>query len=204
MPSAHVVYGESQTINSASYVQTRAFAEAARLSNPHAVSILCGQSKCLMPLQSTLNADSRLEELENLYTGQSLDLFWKFHIHCPSEKEYLEMVDGSKPTLWSCLLPAYVKVLGRNWRPLSLDSAFNAGGEPGHKVKSLSWTPSSFSSTKSGQGLWAGAQVIYYGAGPLLPNPRRLPEPSLKRSKFYMACLPSFTMSGKLKPFRLC
>ncbi|KAI4092168.1 MAG: hypothetical protein LQ344_003651 [Seirophora lacunosa] len=85
MPSAHVVYGESQTINSASYVQTRAFAEAARLSNPHALSILC-------------------EELENLYTGQSLDLFWKFHIHCPSEKEYLEMVDGKTGGLFRLIL----------------------------------------------------------------------------------------------------
>ncbi|KAL8857505.1 MAG: hypothetical protein Q9178_006000 [Gyalolechia marmorata] len=34
MPSAHVVYGESQTINSGSYVQIGAFAEAAGLSNP--------------------------------------------------------------------------------------------------------------------------------------------------------------------------
>ncbi|KAL8684005.1 MAG: hypothetical protein Q9186_000035 [Xanthomendoza sp. 1 TL-2023] len=77
LPSAHVVYGESQTINSASYVQVRAFAEAAKLSHPDAVSIFC-------------------EELENLYIGQSLDLRWKFQIHCPSEKEYLEMVDGSE------------------------------------------------------------------------------------------------------------
>ncbi|KAI4115644.1 MAG: hypothetical protein LQ345_003801 [Seirophora villosa] len=85
MPSAHVVYGESQTINSASYVQTRAFAEAARLSNPHAVSILC-------------------EELGNLYTGQSLDLFWRFHMHCPSGKEYLEMVDGKTGGLFRLIL----------------------------------------------------------------------------------------------------
>ncbi|KAL8931152.1 MAG: hypothetical protein Q9208_000256 [Pyrenodesmia sp. 3 TL-2023] len=85
MPSAHVVYGESQTINSASYVQIRAFTEAARLSSPDAIPILC-------------------EELQNLYTGQSLDLFWKFHIHCPSEKEYLEMVDGKTGGLFRLIL----------------------------------------------------------------------------------------------------
>ena len=43
MPSAHMVYGESQTINSATYVQTRAFAEAAKLSNPITIPIFYGQ-----------------------------------------------------------------------------------------------------------------------------------------------------------------
>ncbi|KAI4212393.1 MAG: hypothetical protein LQ349_009355 [Xanthoria aureola] len=75
MPSAQVVYGASQTINSAGYVQICVFAEAAGLSNPGAVSIVC-------------------EELTNLYTGHSMDLFWKFHSHCPTEEEYYEMVDG--------------------------------------------------------------------------------------------------------------
>ncbi|CAO1601121.1 geranylgeranyl pyrophosphate synthetase [Xanthoria calcicola] len=75
MPSAHVVYGASQTIISAGYVQICVFAEAAGLSNPGAVSIVC-------------------EELTNLYTGHSMDLFWKFHSHCPTEEEYYEMVDG--------------------------------------------------------------------------------------------------------------
>ena len=42
MPSAHMIYGESQTINSATYVQTCAFTEAAKLPNPVSMSIVCG------------------------------------------------------------------------------------------------------------------------------------------------------------------
>lgn len=45
MPSAHMIYGESQTINSATYVHTRAITEAAKLSNPVSLSIVCGQLK---------------------------------------------------------------------------------------------------------------------------------------------------------------
>ena len=42
------------------------------------------------------DANILLEESANLYIGQSLDLLWKYHVHCPSEEDYLEMVDGSK------------------------------------------------------------------------------------------------------------
>ncbi|KAI4217856.1 MAG: hypothetical protein L6R36_009242, partial [Xanthoria steineri] len=94
MPSAHVVYGASQTINSAGYVQICVFAEAAGLSNPGAVSIVCGQLQFLMSFPLRFCADLDLEELTNLYKGQSMELFWKFHTHCPTEEEYYEMVDG--------------------------------------------------------------------------------------------------------------
>ncbi len=96
MPSAHVVYGASQTINSAGYVQICVFAEAAGLSNPGAVSIVCGQLQFLMSFPLRFCADLDLEELTNLYKGQSMELFWKFHTHCPTEEEYYEMVDGSE------------------------------------------------------------------------------------------------------------
>ena len=48
MPSAHMIYGESQTINSASYVQICALAETLKLSNPISVSVFCGQSGYLL------------------------------------------------------------------------------------------------------------------------------------------------------------
>lgn len=37
-----------------------------------------------------------IDEISNLYIGQSLDLAWKFHVYCPSEEDYLEMIDGSE------------------------------------------------------------------------------------------------------------
>lgn len=36
-----------------------------------------------------------VEELQNLFLGQSVDLHWTRHLECPSEEEYLEMVNQS-------------------------------------------------------------------------------------------------------------
>lgn len=36
-----------------------------------------------------------LEELRNLFVGQSFDLHWTRQGDCPSEEEYLEMVNQS-------------------------------------------------------------------------------------------------------------
>ena len=87
-----------------------------------------------MSLQLRICADRYPEELKNLYNGQSLDLFWKFHIHCPTKKEYYEMVDGSELKLSSQPTAAYAKNLSRDWRPLSFDPPSDAGGKPGLEV----------------------------------------------------------------------
>lgn len=73
-PSTHNVYGTAQTINSATYQYTEATGLAAELSNPACLRIF-------------------IEEMQQLYVGQSYDLYWTHNILCPSVSEYLKMVD---------------------------------------------------------------------------------------------------------------
>ncbi|KAJ5159723.1 geranylgeranyl pyrophosphate synthase [Penicillium canariense] len=73
-PSTHSIYGTAQTINSATYQYTEATGVAAELSNPACLRIF-------------------VEEVQQLYVGQSYDLYWTHHILCPSISEYLKMVD---------------------------------------------------------------------------------------------------------------
>ncbi|KAK7743724.1 hypothetical protein SLS62_010455 [Diatrype stigma] len=76
-PSAHVIFGDAQTINSATFQHVQAIAELRRLSNP-----LC--------------LDIFIDEMRSLFVGQGLDLHWTSNMQCPSVAEYLRMVDGSK------------------------------------------------------------------------------------------------------------
>lgn len=75
MPVAHSIFGTAQTINSANYVYFLALRELSRLRNPKAIEIYTG-------------------ELLNLHRGQGMDLFWRDTLTCPSEADYLEMVDN--------------------------------------------------------------------------------------------------------------
>lgn len=75
VPVAHSIFGTAQTINSANYVYFLALQELQKLKNPTAIDIYT-------------------EELLNLHRGQGLDLFWRDTLTCPTEEEYLEMVDN--------------------------------------------------------------------------------------------------------------
>ncbi|KAH8803528.1 geranylgeranyl pyrophosphate synthase [Xylogone sp. PMI_703] len=59
--------------------------KARKFSNPDAVDML-------------------LEELEHLYLGQSWDLYWKYNLSCPTEKEYLNMIDNKTGGMFRMLL----------------------------------------------------------------------------------------------------
>lgn len=74
IPVANTVFGTAQTINSANYVYFKALAELNTLNNPALIDIFTF-------------------ELLNLHRGQGLDLFWRDSSTCPSETEYLNMVD---------------------------------------------------------------------------------------------------------------
>lgn len=39
------------------------------------------------------NETTHADELEALFSGQALELYWKFHKQCPSMSDYLVMVD---------------------------------------------------------------------------------------------------------------
>ena len=74
-PVAHSIFGTAQTINSANYVYFVALGELQKLNNPKAIH-------------------TYIEELVNLHRGQGMDLFWRDTLTCPSEDDYLEMVNN--------------------------------------------------------------------------------------------------------------
>ncbi|XRM46857.1 hypothetical protein ABZX51_009883 [Aspergillus tubingensis] len=84
-PAAHLVFGKSQTINSATYL----FAKA---------------SRDLDQLQQEACKAAFLDELETLALGQALDLHWKFQKKCPTTSEYLNMVDNKTGGLFRMAL----------------------------------------------------------------------------------------------------
>ncbi|KAK6530245.1 hypothetical protein TWF694_003609 [Orbilia ellipsospora] len=73
-PSAHMVFGTPQSINSANYLFVKCLDEVQSLGGS-AVAIFT-------------------EELGSLHVGQGLDLHWTFHEKCPTESEYIQMIDG--------------------------------------------------------------------------------------------------------------
>ncbi|KAG8529592.1 uncharacterized protein KY384_006229 [Bacidia gigantensis] len=74
-PAAHSIFGQAQSTNSANFMFVRALQVVQDLNN---------REKCTSIL---------LEELEQLFVGQSWDLHWRINCICPTEEEYLEMVD---------------------------------------------------------------------------------------------------------------
>lgn len=82
--STHNIYGPAWTINSATYQYTQATGMAAELSNPSCLRIF-------------------IEEMQQLYVGQSYDLYWTHNAVCPSISEYLNMVDKKTGGLFRML-----------------------------------------------------------------------------------------------------
>ncbi|KAJ5760835.1 terpenoid synthase [Penicillium odoratum] len=76
-PATHCVYGNAQSINSAIYMLMNNLARLGQLQlkNSNAMDVLVNG-----------NID--------LSVGQSWDLKWKAHLHCPTVEEYMAMVDG--------------------------------------------------------------------------------------------------------------
>ncbi|KAJ0413219.1 isoprenoid synthase domain-containing protein [Aspergillus carlsbadensis] len=84
-PSTHAIFGHSQAINSANFMFVQAVNATRNFRSPDATKILLG-------------------ELENLYLGQSWDLYWKYNLQCPSMDDYLNMVDNKTGCMFRLLL----------------------------------------------------------------------------------------------------
>ncbi|KAJ8659581.1 geranylgeranyl pyrophosphate synthase [Lichtheimia ornata] len=81
VPVAHSIFGVPQTINSANYVYFLALQELLKLNHPHMITIYT-------------------EELINLHRGQGIELFWRDSRQCPTEEEYIDMVNNKTSGLF--------------------------------------------------------------------------------------------------------
>ncbi|KAL5483035.1 hypothetical protein ACEPAI_8264 [Sanghuangporus weigelae] len=77
IPVAHKIYGVPQTINCANYMYFQAYQELFRLRDTETAAI----DKIVT------------EELLNLHRGQGLELIWRDSLWCPTEEEYVGMVN---------------------------------------------------------------------------------------------------------------
>ncbi|RMI96607.1 hypothetical protein CDV36_016300 [Fusarium kuroshium] len=84
-PAVHMLFGHSQAINSANFMSVQAVRASRKLLNQGGVDVL-------------------LEDLECLYLGQSLDLYWKFSLKCPTENEYINMIDNKTGGMFRMLI----------------------------------------------------------------------------------------------------
>jgi len=84
-PAAHIVFGVPITINSANFAIIQAIEATKGLPRP-------AESMAIV-----------VEELLGLHIGQGVDLHWTHRGTCPSEAEYLEMVDNKTGGLFRLL-----------------------------------------------------------------------------------------------------
>ncbi|KAJ5171473.1 Terpenoid synthase [Penicillium coprophilum] len=98
--ATHLIFGAAQTINSATYMVVRAAKIIDALGTPQMMTAL-------------------LQNLETLFIGQSWDISWRNNFHCPTESEYLDMVDkktGASLTMMVELMQAKGKIIPFSYR----------------------------------------------------------------------------------------
>ncbi|KAH9925948.1 terpenoid synthase [Epithele typhae] len=94
-PVAHKIYGVPQTINSANYVYFKAYQELFALRSGIGHDEEMTRSKPehrLVPFQELDRIVTA--ELMSLHRGQGLELLWRDSLQCPSEEEYVSMVNN--------------------------------------------------------------------------------------------------------------
>ncbi|KAI9573177.1 isoprenoid synthase domain-containing protein [Boletus coccyginus] len=106
-PVAHRIYGVPQTINTANYVYFLAYKELAALRGHDP-----GDADRVVQ-----NKDLDLvvtEELLSLHRGQGLEIFWRDTLQCPTEEEYVAMVNNKTGGLFRVA----VKLMMADYVPL--------------------------------------------------------------------------------------
>ncbi|KAH7883324.1 isoprenoid synthase domain-containing protein [Phlebopus sp. FC_14] len=91
-PAAHKVYGVPQTINAANYVYFIAYQELAKMDSFDVRFNLetTHEPKPQRPSRQLITITN--EELLALHRGQGREILWRDSLRCPSEEEYIEMV----------------------------------------------------------------------------------------------------------------
>lgn len=108
------------------------------------------------------------EELQELYVGQSHDLAWTRNLSCPTEEEYLAMVDGSESNSPVLIVQGLaVNLQGRNSRAVS-DAREAVGCTVGFTHQAGGDRP----------------DTVHDLVGPFVPDPGRLHELDVARCEF--------------------
>ena len=111
MPTAHVIFGAAQSINSATFVY---------------VNVV----KLVYQMRSTEAMGALLEEIGNLFVGQGWDLYWKHHLRVPTEEEYLQMVDLKTGGLFRLVTRLMLADSPHCRKPLNVEGDINGNGGP--------------------------------------------------------------------------
>ncbi|KAL7651519.1 hypothetical protein ACMYSQ_011229 [Aspergillus niger] len=110
-PATHTVFGQALTINSANFVLIQAMDQVRLLEDSRCVDIF-------------------VEEMRNLFIGQSFDLYWTRQDECPSEEEYLEMIRQKTGGLFRLLARLMMqKATSKKNRCLPLEPLVDLMGE---------------------------------------------------------------------------
>ncbi|KAH7883454.1 farnesyltranstransferase [Phlebopus sp. FC_14] len=88
-PVAHRIYGVPQTINTANYVYFLAYRELATLRAHDANDTPRDRIVANKDLDLVVT-----DELLSLHRGQGLEIFWRDSLQCPTEDEYISMVNN--------------------------------------------------------------------------------------------------------------
>lgn len=107
-PVAHHIYGVPATINCANYVYFLSLQRCHALGNEKAMQVY-------------------IREMLKLHQGQGLDIFWRDHWQCPTEHEYLDMVQDSE-SLLLCVSSEYDAFLIYTNHRVSVYAKIETGG----------------------------------------------------------------------------
>ncbi|KAJ7662044.1 isoprenoid synthase domain-containing protein [Mycena polygramma] len=88
-PVAHKIYGIPQTINTANYIYFLAYQELLALSGGEGSA--SSHKELVQIITCKLSLDA---ELISLHRGQGLEILWRDSLKCPSEAEYIAMVNN--------------------------------------------------------------------------------------------------------------
>lgn len=109
-PVSHKIYGIPQTINSANYVYFLAYqqlfslrgnsdaeSDPKRLVSPRDLDriVTCELLRFCAGHAISPNVNCYIAELLSLHRGQGLEILWRDSLQCPTEEQYITMVNNS-------------------------------------------------------------------------------------------------------------
>ena len=103
-PATHCIFGNAQSINSATYMFMNTCLRMQSLQLPNSTAM-----------------DTLLKGMMDLFVGQSWELKWKFHVRCPSVSEYMAMIDGKTGAMFKMLVRLMHCMSGSNTSLVEFD-----------------------------------------------------------------------------------